>query len=139
MWAPARSRLYATLPRLAEAGLAGRRDVVQSGRPDKQLYRITRAGETALRAWLETPEPGSSDTFLLRVFFGDLMAPSALRAHVEQHRRDAAERLTHYEEIEARIRDRPEDRFGYLTLRWGLDAARARLRWAEQILKELDA
>ena len=78
------------------------------------------------------------DAFLLRVFFGDLMAPDALRAHVDQHRRDAEERLTEYEDIERRIKDEPQDRFGYLTLRWGLDAARARLGWAEQVLAELE-
>ena len=138
MWAPARSRVYATLPRLAQAGLAARRDVVQTGRPDKQLYRITPAGEAALRMWLEAPDPGAVDAFLLRVFFGDLMTPDALRAHVEQHRRDAEERLAEYEGIERRIKDEPQDRFGYLTLRWGLEAARARLGWAEQVLRELE-
>jgi DNA-binding PadR family transcriptional regulator len=137
VWAPARSRVYATLPRLHAAGLAKRRDVAQRQRPDKQLYRITVAGDDALQAWLETVEPGSADSFLLRVFFGDLMAPEVLRAHVEQHRRDAVERLAEYEEIEQRIRDSERDRFGYLTLRWGLEAARARLRWAEEVLSEM--
>jgi PadR family transcriptional regulator, regulatory protein AphA len=137
VWAPARSRVYATLPRLAAAGLADRRDVEQQQRPDKQLYRITAAGEQALGTWLETVEPGSIDTFLLRVFFGDLMAPEALRAHVEQHRRDAVERLAEYEEIEREIRDDEKARFGYMTLRWGLEASRGRLRWAEEILAEV--
>lgn len=137
VWAPARSRVYATLPRLAAAGLAARRDVVQRQRPDKQLHRITPRGEEALGTWLETVEPGSIDTFLLRVFFGDLMSPAALRAHVEQHRRDAAERLAEYEEIERDIRDDEQARFGYLTLRWGLAASRGRLRWAEEVLREV--
>lgn len=137
VWAPARSRVYATLPRLASGGLAQRRDVVQQGRPDKQLYLVTAAGDAALRAWLETVEPGSMDTFLLRVFFGDLMSPEALRAHVEQHRRDAAERLAEYEEIERRIKHDERDRYGYLTLRWGLEAVRGRLRWAEEVLAEV--
>ena len=112
--------------------------MAQRGRPDKQLYRVTPAGDAAVRAWLATPEPGSMDTFLLRVFFGDLMPPEALRAHVEQHRLDAEARLAEFEEIEGRIRDVPEDAYGYLTLRWGLDAVRARQRWAEQVLAELD-
>ena len=66
------------------------------------------------------------DAFLLRVFFGDLMAPDALRAHVDQHRLDAEERLAEYQEIERRIKDQPQDRFGYMTLRWGLEGARGR-------------
>ena len=45
IWTPAKSQLYAVLPRLARDGLAERRQVVQSTRPDKQLYRITTDGE----------------------------------------------------------------------------------------------
>ena len=54
VWAPAKSRLYAVLPRLAADGLAYGRHVHQSGRPDKQLYAITDAGRAAVQAWLET-------------------------------------------------------------------------------------
>ncbi len=43
VWAPAKSRLYAVLPRLAADGLAKSRSVRQSDRPDKQVYRITAA------------------------------------------------------------------------------------------------
>ena len=50
--------MYATLPRLAEAGLASRREVAGRNRSDKQVYGITAGGEAALRGWLETPEPG---------------------------------------------------------------------------------
>jgi DNA-binding PadR family transcriptional regulator len=137
VWAPARSRVYATLPRLAAAGLADRREVEQQLRPDKQLYRITASGEQTLRGWLETVEPGSIDTFLLRVFFGDLMSHEALRAHVEQHRLDAAGRLAEYEDIEREIAGDERARFGYMTLRWGLEAVRGRLRWAEEVLAEV--
>src|SRR5918996_6591185 len=66
VWAPARSQIYAVLPRLVRAGLARSRHVTQSGRPDKQVYRITKKGRDALRDWLETSED-SEDTFQLRV------------------------------------------------------------------------
>src|SRR5580765_4308246 len=44
IWSPAKSGLYATLPRLAKDGLAER-----TGR----CYRISPAGSAALEAWLE--------------------------------------------------------------------------------------
>jgi DNA-binding PadR family transcriptional regulator len=37
MWAPAKSQLYAVLPRLVDDGFANRRTVRQSARPDKQV------------------------------------------------------------------------------------------------------
>lgn len=52
-WRPARSQIYAVLPRLVERGLARRRAVAQAMRPDKQVYRITPAGRGALRTWLD--------------------------------------------------------------------------------------
>ena len=57
VWAPARSGLYAALPRLVDEGLAQSRLVSQSSRPDKELYRITRDGRRALDAWLELNQP----------------------------------------------------------------------------------
>src|SRR5882672_2980667 len=57
IWSPARSGLYATLPRLAKSGLVESRAVVQSAKPDKQLYGITKSGREALAAWLEGVEP----------------------------------------------------------------------------------
>ena len=38
-WGPAKSQIYAVLPRLVEAGFATSRRIAQSQRPDKQVYR----------------------------------------------------------------------------------------------------
>src|SRR5258706_9114251 len=54
IWSPARSGLYAALPRLVKLGLAQSRSGAQSSRPDKHLYRSSRGGRAALDAWLET-------------------------------------------------------------------------------------
>ena len=44
VWAPARSQLYALLPRLVADGLVRVRTVRQETRPDKQVYALTREG-----------------------------------------------------------------------------------------------
>src|SRR4051812_47639409 len=54
-WRPAKSKIYAILPRLVDRGLARATPIAQDKRPDKQLYSITRAGEQARRSWLESP------------------------------------------------------------------------------------
>jgi DNA-binding PadR family transcriptional regulator len=43
-WTPAKSQLYALLPKLVERGLLNARRVEQDKRPAKTLYRITPAG-----------------------------------------------------------------------------------------------
>src|SRR5207248_9584882 len=55
-WRPAKSKIYAILPRLVERGFAVCSLVEQTGRPDKQLYRLTAAGRRAFQAWLDSGE-----------------------------------------------------------------------------------
>src|SRR5215472_6804806 len=73
IWSPAKSGLYATLPRLAKERLAHKRG---------RLYRISTAGRAALDEWLTTVEPGARETFFLKLFIGGLTAPEVLAQHV---------------------------------------------------------
>ena len=139
-WRPAKSKIYAILPRLVERGLASATPVAQDKRPDKQLYSITRAGENALRSWLESPEPIAGvarDGLLLKLFFGGHGDIAALRNQVAERRLLAAQKLAELEEIERRI-DRDEDFFPYLTLLHGLESTRAVLAWTDRVLELLD-
>ncbi len=141
VWTGAKSHIYAVLPRLVEGGFATTRRVAQERRPDKQVYRITNKGEQAFHEWLEEPvdeRAGSRSPFLLKVFFGGKMSKEALVAHVERKREEAAKELAEYREIEERIRDDERSYFGYVTLRWGLAQAEAWIRWADEILGELE-
>jgi DNA-binding PadR family transcriptional regulator len=133
VWSPARSQIYAVLPRLVKAGLATSRKVAQSGRPDKQVYRITKKGREAAREWLESSED-RDETFLLRVFFGDLMSREALVALIERERELSKQRLVQFREIERK----GPDYYPSLTLRWGFAYRRAAIRWADEVLRELD-
>jgi DNA-binding PadR family transcriptional regulator len=140
VWTPAKSHVYAVLPRLVEGGHATVRTVAQERRPDKQVYRITKRGKEAFVRWLEEPideRPGSSDLFLLKVFFGGRMRREALVAHVERRRAYAAGKLAEFREIEDEVRGDEAEYYGYLTLRWGLAAAEAWIRWADEVLPEL--
>jgi PadR family transcriptional regulator, regulatory protein AphA len=140
VWTPARSHIYAVLPRLVAGGFATARRVTQARRPDKQVYRITKTGEQAFRDWLEEPVDEGADSrspFLLKVFFGGHMRRDALVAHVERKRAEAERELAEYREIEKQIRDDEHSYHGYVTLRWGLAQAEAWIRWADEILREL--
>ena len=141
VWTAAKSQIYAVLPRLVEGGYANSRRVEQSSRPDKQVYRITDKGDEAFRAWLEEPveeRPDARSTFLLKMFFGSHMSPEALVAHLERKRDSALAYLDDYRMIEERIRDEESSYFGYVTLRWGIAQAEAWIRWADEILHELE-
>jgi DNA-binding PadR family transcriptional regulator len=141
VWTAAKSQIYAVLPRLVAGGYATSRRVQQSSLPDKQVYRITATGEEAFRTWLEEPveeRPDARSTFLLKIFFGRHMSREALVAHLERKRDWATSYLAEYREIEERIRDEESSYFGYVTLRWGIAQAEAWIRWADEILLELE-
>lgn len=130
-WGPAKSGIYALLPRLVASGYATGRKVAQSGRPDKRVYRITTAGRRALRSWIEdTPAPPDPDRnpLLLKLFFGALTSPDVLAAQIRERREEAKrlDRALHEFDREAD----PDELYGALTRDWGHEYARAVERWA---------
>jgi DNA-binding PadR family transcriptional regulator len=137
-WTPAKSQLYALLPKLVERGLARARRVEQDKRPDKTLYRITPAGREALRIGLEQASPAvDRNPFELRIFFGEHMRHGAVRRMVEARRDQQRAHLATLEQIERDV-DVDAHLYPYLTLLAGKENARAAIRWAEQALKLLD-
>lgn len=62
--------LYQVLDRLERDGQVRARAVAQADRPDKLVYRITRAGREELERWLEAPfvrQGGYRDDFFLKL------------------------------------------------------------------------
>src|SRR5205085_11187222 len=115
-WRPARSKIYAILPRLVERGMAESSDVDQTGLPDKRVYRLTEEGRATLRAWLGSPEQPPAvarDGLLLRLFFGAHAEDiSTLREQILGRKRRAERQLAELEEI-AQTVDSDEDFFPY--------------------------
>src|SRR3954470_15852445 len=129
-WTPARSQLYALLPRLVDRGLLTARRVEQDKRPDKTVYRITAAGRAALREGLEQASPAvDRNPFELRIFFGDHMRPEAVRRMIERRRDESRAHLAILEEIESDPAV-VADTYPYLTLLAGKANAKAAIRWA---------
>jgi DNA-binding PadR family transcriptional regulator len=142
VWAPARSQLYAVLKSLAADGLIAGRDVVQADRPDKRLFRITEAGMTTLRAWLETLEPiepEDRDGVLLKLFFGAFGDPDAGRRQLVDYRSRVETRLARYHDIERSFDAEPDDAAirRLQSLRLGIALMEASLAWADQTLSVL--
>lgn len=137
VWAPAKSHLYAVLPRLARDGLTERREVEQTGRPDKQLYRITAYGRRALDDWLAEVDPDSVDAFQLKLFYGGLTSDETLAAHVEAFRDLQRARLEVFDEIDGTNTNRGHDWYHRLLLDYGYAHARMSLRWADDVLSKL--
>jgi DNA-binding PadR family transcriptional regulator len=140
-WAPARSQIYAVLPRIVEAGYATSRKVAQSRRPDKQVYRITRRGRAAFKEWVEetpTPPEPNRNLLLLKLYFGDLSSPERLAEHVRERRSAAQELEAELQAFDAAPCGDPElDFHANLTRRYGHAVVNAIIRWADETERKL--
>jgi DNA-binding PadR family transcriptional regulator len=137
IWSPARSGVYAVLPRLVRLGLADRRRVGRADRRSKQVYSISREGRRALGEWLRAVEPGARDTFFLKLFVGGLTDPETLLEHVAQFRADTERRLAVLLAIEPTNTDRGHDWYHRRLLRYGIERAEHELDWADRVARDL--
>ena len=138
-WAPAKTQIYATLPKLVEAGYARSWKVPQTTRPDKVVYEVTARGVAALRRWIaEAPlEAGHGrNLILLKLFVSDADDAEALLPQLREHRADA-QRL-HDELVELDAAGKGDvTPFQGLTRRFGFLYVDAVLRWADEAEREL--
>jgi DNA-binding PadR family transcriptional regulator len=139
-WRPAKSKIYVVLPRLVRQGLATIHHVSQVGRPDKQVYTISRAGRSALRRWLdeESLDPAfPRNGLLLKLFFGAQANEAKLRKTLEEWRDRASAQLAALEELAVQV-DPDGEFFPYLTLLHGIEDAESTVRWATDALHRLE-
>jgi DNA-binding PadR family transcriptional regulator len=120
--APAMSQVYREVERLTAAGLVSQHNVVRDGTRSTKVYRLTSAGEGAVRAWLSAPPepPVLRHPVALRVFFGHLLDPDDLQAAIESHRDWCDRMLADLEDIRAGISDDDRFRNAALVAEWGL-------------------
>ena len=87
-WTADQAQIYRTLERLQAAKLVAFSRKRQIGKPDRKVYRITRAGEAELLAWLasQTPPTSPRDPFLLQLFFSAPLADDEIASNLRSRR-----------------------------------------------------
>lgn len=143
-WNESFGSIYPTLQRLQDDGLT---ELVPGGdgdHPSRKVYAATAAGREALRSWLAIGPAAthSRNEFALKLFFGSMTDPAAIRAHVEEH---LAEHQIALEELRATVA-RLESELGtddsipyrLLTARLGVALCETTVRWCEEARTTLD-
>lgn len=139
-WSFPHSQLYAEPARLTEFGLLTA-DREQGGRR-RRRYSLTANGRRALENWLATPDVGSvelRDPGLLQLFFADLTDRDDVLALANAREELHRERLATYERIAASSDADDRASIGNLTLRRGLYAERAAVRFWSELRADLTA
>ncbi len=142
-WSESFGQIYPNLKALAAEGLVTAKTERQKGKPDRQVYSITRKGRDRLGAWLAVaPQPGiARNELLLKIFFGVQASPEILIGYVEREAECSRRLLGLLEQVEREIMSQsqqyPDAPYWRMTARFGQLEMEARARWAEETLAEL--
>lgn len=143
-WAASHQQIYRTLKRMVELGWVHGEDVLQDGRPDKKVYRVSDDGRAEMRRWLAQPQDSSMirNDLAVKIRGASMGDPLAVLAEVELHRGQHAERLDVYRLIEKRDFSDPARLSGrrlhqYLVLRAGVRAEQGFLDWCDEVLQAM--
>lgn len=111
----------------------------QAERPDKKVYRVTRAGQRALKEWFRKPvrPPRVNDELMVKVFGGHLTDRTGLMAELDDHLVRHRSRLEEYRVLEQGYFSQNEAtrrryRLPYQTLRRGIRYVLSTIEWMEE-------
>lgn len=101
--------LYQVLDRLERDRLVTKRVVPQEDRPDRVVYRLTKAGREELDRWLETPfvRPAYRDELFLKLLGASRLGRQRLESLVRLQREAYLGELKALAELRRRHRDEP--------------------------------
>jgi DNA-binding PadR family transcriptional regulator len=142
-WNESYGQIYPNLKRLAAAGLVTAKTEKQKGKPDRQVYSITRSGRARLEKWLAVePQPEvPRNELLLKLFFGAQAGPETVIGYVERMATIERAYLEKFRQIErgliAEMRQYPDAPYWRMAARFGQLELEAHLRWAEETLTAL--
>lgn len=147
-WHAMPQQVYAELAKLEQDGLIAGREVVQETRPNKRLFKVTRAGLDALERFAEaTGKPSFiRDDLLVKVQAADHVDTEALVAQLTERITFAEAKIELFDALLRTMRgDLAEEEFlrhgnrigPYLTCLRGLDFERANRAWYERTVKVL--
>ncbi len=143
-WREGYGQIYPTLRKMVAKGLVSKETETNPGRPDRHVYALTAAGRKELTAWLRRAPADEvpRNELLLKLFFGGLTSTSVSAEHVAGHRAQCELELATYNATRKRLEKEapndPQKPFWLMTLNYGEHMARARGKWCDETLKELE-
>jgi PadR family transcriptional regulator, regulatory protein AphA len=138
-WGASYGQIYPELRRLAEAGLVEAEDDPAGGRK-RVAYRLTDAGQKALREWLLSEAPmefGMRAEGLLKLFFGGLLEAEQVLENVRAWRRDLEQSVAFFRgEIEPLART-TTSAYPYLVYQYGIELLEWNVDWCKRAERTL--
>ena len=145
-WRASHQQIYQELRKLSDKGWLNKREVNQSGKPNKIVYGITLAGREALADWVysATKTQAAKDELLVKLYNLSEKNAAHLASEIAARREQMMRLLYLYEKIRRRHYDDPQAlptrRKGvYLALAAGIGQGEQFLAWCDEALALLSA
>ena len=141
-WHASHQQIYQELHKLAEKSWLNKREVHQSGKPNKIVYGMTKAGRDALADWVfgETKTQSAKDELVIKLYNLSEKNASHLAAEIADRRQEMMRLLYVYEKIRVRHYDDPlslptRSKGVYLALIRGLGQGQQFMAWCDEALE----
>ncbi|GAA2505422.1 PadR family transcriptional regulator [Streptomyces gobitricini] len=131
-------QIYVTLGRLEKSGLIEGEEIAQESRPNKKIYRLTDAGQEALRAWFEetADEPRVRDEFFMKLALAPRTGLADQITLINKQRREYLNTMRNLSKLAA-TEDR-DNRMSHLLIEGAMLHLQADLDWLERCQEELE-
>ena len=143
-WRASHQQIYQELHKLSDKGWLNKREVSQSGKPNKIVYGLTKAGRDALAQWVYgvTKNQPAKDELMIKLYNLNADNASHLAGEIRQRREDMMRLLYLYEKIRMRHYDDPlslptRHKGVFLALAAGITQGQQFLAWCDQALELL--
>lgn len=142
-WNESYGQIYPTLSLLEKNGLIAKSKTKSSNARQRQVYTITNKGRATLKTWLQQPIvlPKVRNELLLKIFFGESNSLQDNIKHIKDYLQQTQQLHNMLKQIEKIVvlhpQYDPKKPYNLLTIRFGLLATEAEIKWCKQTLKTL--
>lgn len=143
-WNASLPQIYRTLNQMEYQGWLESTIELQTGKPNRKVYRVTEAGETEFNHWLNEPLETFEQKYaaLIKIFFGYQADPDTFAANLEEFRNHYQNMLNIYETDHNEILIRETEKHGLyreseywkLTASFGIRMAKMIVEWCNEAL-----
>ena len=142
-WHVKTSQIYLELDNLSKAGLVISRKEIQDGRPNKNIFSITKAGKEELKNWMTTYSIKKSfnikNEFLMLIFFLNELPKNEALEILEIYKKECSEKMENLKFATENVEnfkklysiENNSHIFWSLTVKHGEFCYRAFLEWAD--------
>ena len=140
-WHASHQQIYQELHKLAEKSWLNKREVSQSGKPNKIVYGLTKAGRDGLAEWVygTTKNQNAKDELVIKLYNLSEKNAVHLASEIAERRQEMMQRLYTFEKLRVKHYDDPQSlptrsKGVYLALIRGLGQGQQFMAWCDEAL-----